>query len=127
VNISEIPAIFIPHIIRGGVLFGPEKSSPLCKQKKNIKKGWHKGVAMKGISTGRKNGLSIFGQMLHNHTLRTKNGTRELAMKGVRFRFGYDRLSRECSQSERDGCAQIRTTISMPLPVCNPIVGKGRQ
>ncbi len=49
------------------------------------------------------------------------------SMKGVCFRSGYDRLSRDCSQSERDGCAQIQTMISMPLPVYNPIVGKGRQ
>jgi hypothetical protein len=50
-----------------------------------------------------------------------------VAMKGVRFRFGYDRLSRDCSQSERDGCAQVQTATSMPLQVYNPIVGKGRQ
>jgi hypothetical protein len=34
VNISEMQTLFIPHINCGGVLFGPEKSSPLCKQKK---------------------------------------------------------------------------------------------
>ena len=49
-NISEIQALFIPHINCGGVLFGPEKSSPLCKQKKDTKKGWHKGVSNEGGS-----------------------------------------------------------------------------
>jgi hypothetical protein len=69
-------ALFIPNINCGGVLFGLEKSSPLCKQKKDIKKGWHKGVSNEGdIDWLEKNGLSIFGRMLHNHTLRTKNGT----------------------------------------------------
>jgi len=43
----------------------------------------------------------------------------------MRFKFGYDRLSRDCSQSERDGCAQIHTTISMPLPILQSHCRKG--
>jgi len=43
----------------------------------------------------------------------------------MRFGFGYNRLSRDCSQSERDGCAQIQTTIYVPLPVYESHCRKG--
>ena len=68
-NISEIPAIFIPHIIRGGVLFGPEKSSPQCKQKKDTKKGWHKGVSNEGGC------VSNSGKIVCLETVHSRKGT----------------------------------------------------
>jgi hypothetical protein len=50
VNISEIQALFIPHINCGGVLFGPERSSPLRWQKKAPRRDGTRELAMKGVA-----------------------------------------------------------------------------
>jgi hypothetical protein len=75
---------------------------------------------MKQISIGSK-------KMVSRYWPDASEGHKGVAMKGVRFRFGYDRLSRDCPQSERDGRAQVQAATSMPLQVYSPIVGKGRQ
>lgn len=41
------------------------------------------------------------------------------------IRSGYNRLSKDCSLSERDGRAQIQTMISMPGPKNGSYCRKG--
>jgi hypothetical protein len=80
---------------------------------------------MKGISIASKKGS--FDPVRNETQYASHKEWHKGVAEGDVYQIRYKHLSKDCSLSERDGCALIETMISIPRQNMAPIVGKGRQ